>query len=122
VTVDVSTWDCPGRAVQADPEKFVALLGAGVVDTVSTDFGGGAWEPVVKGLALAVRARALSPAAAIGLATGNVARHLPELADGRGLLARGKTADLVCTDPADLGCVRTVLVGGRVVVRDGQVV
>ncbi len=120
VVVDVSTWDSPGRAIQADPKKFVALLAAGVVDTVSTDFGGGAWEPIVKGLAMAVRAQALTISAAVALATGNVARCLPELAGDRGLLSRGKLADLLCTDRDDLAQVRTVVVAGRVVVRDGR--
>ena len=109
------------RAIQADPKKFVALLAAKVVDTVSTDYGGGAWEPVVRGLALAVREKALSVASAIALATGNVAQRLPELADGRGLVTPGKTADLVCTDPEDIGNIQTVIVGGRAVARDGRV-
>ena len=109
VVVDISTWDSPGRALQADPKKFVALLGAGVVDTVSTDFGGGAWEPMVKGLAMAVRAQVLTVPAAVALATGNVARCLPELATDRGLLSRGKLADVVCVASDDLAQIRTAL-------------
>ena len=120
VIVDVSTWDCPGKAMHADPKKFTTMLGAGVVDTVSTDYAGGEWEPIIKGLALAVKAGAVDVAEAVALATGNVANLLPEVADGRGVIAPGKPADLVLVEEEDFGVVRAVIVNGEFVVKDGQ--
>jgi adenine deaminase len=41
------------------------------------------------------------------------------VAPRRGRLAPGAVADIVLTDPADLPRVRTVIIGGETVVRDG---
>jgi Amidohydrolase family len=118
VTIDVSTWDIPGKAIQAKPDNFLRMLKAGVVDTVSTDYAGGDWEPILKGLALAIKAEAVGLAAAVSLATRNPARLFPGLAPDRGLLAPGMIADIVLAEAGDIGNVRTVIIGGKVIVRD----
>ncbi len=120
VIVDISTWDCPGKAVHAEPKKFLSMLQAKVVDTVSTDYAGGGWEPIIKGLAMAVRAKVLSLAEAVAFATGNVARLLPEIADGKGVIAPGKVADMVLVEKEDIAEVRYVILGGKLVVRNGR--
>jgi imidazolonepropionase-like amidohydrolase len=119
VTIDISTWDIPGKAIQASPDNFLQMLAADVVDTVSTDYAGGEWEPILKGLALAIKAGAVSLAAAVALATANPARLFPALAPNRGLLAPGKIGDIVLVDAEDIGNVRTVIIGGKIVVRNG---
>jgi alpha-D-ribose 1-methylphosphonate 5-triphosphate diphosphatase PhnM len=96
------------------------MLAAGVVDTVSTDYAAGEWEPIIKGLALAVKAGAIDVARAVSLATGNVANLLPEVADGKGVIASGKPADLVLVEEEDIGVVRSVIVNGEFVVKNGQ--
>jgi len=118
VTIDISTWDIPGKAIQAKPDNFLRMLKAGVVDTVSTDYAGGDWEPILKGLALAIKAEAVGLATAVALATSNPARLFPGLAPDRGLLAPGKIADIVLVSAKNIGDVRTVMIGGKVVVRD----
>lgn len=120
VAIDISTWDIPGKAIQAKPDNFLRMLEADVVDTVSTDYAGGDWEPVLKGLALAVKAGAVGLAKAVSLATANPARLFPGLAPDRGRLAKGKIADVVLVDAGDIGNVQTVVVGGRIVVRDNR--
>ncbi len=120
VVVDISTWDSPGKALHARPDTFIKMLAADVVDTVSTDFAGGEWEPILKGLAMAIKAKAVDVTPALALATGNPARLFPEVADGRGLLAPGKVADVVLADAADVGAVRTVIIRGEIVIEDGQ--
>jgi predicted amidohydrolase len=122
VIVDVSTWDSPGKAIHADPEKFLAILGAGVVDTVSTDYAGGEWEPIINGLAMAVRAKVLSIAQVVTLATGNPARLLPEVADGKGVIVPGNVADMVLVEQGDMAKVRQVILEGKLVIFDGQLV
>ena len=57
--------------------------------------------------------------AAIAMATANVADAIPEVAPRRGRLTPGAVADIVLTDPANLPCVRTVIISGETVVRDG---
>ena len=118
VTVDISTWDIPSKAIQAKPDNFLRMLKAGVVDTVSTDYAGGDWEPILKGLALAIKADAIGLAAAIALATSNPARLFPGLAPDRGRLEPGKIADVVLVEAGNIGNVQTVIIGGKVVVRD----
>jgi len=120
VTVDISTWDIPGKAIQAKPDNFLHLLAEKLVDTVSTDYAGGDWEPILKGLDIAVKRGAVGLAQAIALATANPARLFPELAGERGLLAPGKIADVVLVDADNIGAVRTVLVGGTIVANDGK--
>jgi adenine deaminase len=41
------------------------------------------------------------------------------LAPERGLIARGKIADLVVTDPQNISKVEMVFIGGRAVIEDG---
>jgi Amidohydrolase family len=118
VTIDISTWDIPSKAIQAKPDNFLRMLKAGVVDTVSTDYAGGDWEPILKGLALAIKAEAVGLATAVSLATRNPARLFPGLAPDRGLLAPGMIADIVLAEAGDIGNVRTVIIGGKVIVRD----
>jgi hypothetical protein len=120
VTIDISTWDIPGKSIQAKPDNFLRMLKAGVVDTVSTDYAGGDWEPILKGLALAIKAGVVSLATAVSLATTNPARLFPGLAPDRGLLAPGKIADIVLVEAGDIGNVRTVIIGGKALVRAGR--
>lgn len=120
VTIDISTWDIPSKAIQAKPDNFLAMLKCEVVDTVSTDYAGGDWEPIAKGLALAIKAGVVNLPTAVSLATRNPADLFPGLAPDRGLLEPGKIADVVLAAAADIGNVRTVIIGGKVVVRDNR--
>jgi imidazolonepropionase-like amidohydrolase len=120
VTIDISTWDIPSEAVQAKPGNFLHMLEEKVVDTISTDFAGGEWEPVLKGLDMAVRCDAVDLARGVALATSNPADLFPALAEGRGTLAPGKIADVILVDADNIGDVRTVIVGGNIVVKDGK--
>jgi adenine deaminase len=54
------------------------------------------------------------------MATANVADAIPGIAPRRGRVVPGALADLVMTDPAELHRVRTVMIGGKIVVRDGR--
>jgi len=58
--------------------------------------------------------------AAVAMATANVADAIPGIAPRRGRVMPGAVADLVMTDPAELHRVGTVLIGGKIVVRDGR--
>jgi hypothetical protein len=120
VTIDISTWDIPGPAIQAKPGNFLHMLEAKVVDTISTDFAGGAWEPILKGLDMAIRCDAVELARGVAFATSNPASLFPALAEGRGQLAPGKIADVILVDADNLGAVRTVIVGGNIAVQDGK--
>src|SRR5262249_28392892 len=120
VTIDISTWDIPSKAIQAKPDNFLAMLKCEVVDTVSTDYAGGDWEPIAKGLALAIKAGAVGLATAVSLATRNPSRLFPGLAPDRGVLGRGKIADVVLADADNIGNVRTVIIGGQIVARDNR--
>jgi imidazolonepropionase-like amidohydrolase len=118
--VDAATWDLPTTAIQADPEKFRILLREGLIDTVSTDYAGGKWDPIIKGLAMIIRDRVLSPAKAFALATGNVAGSFPDIFGDRGVIAKEKVADIVIIDSDEPDNVSAVFIGGEQVVRNGQ--
>ena len=120
--VDVSTLDTFGaRRLTTGPELLYALFAAGLVDTISTDYAGGHHDPILTAIDRATRAGVVSLPAAIAMATANVADAVPGLAPRRGRVVPGTIADLVVTDPARLDNVRMVMIGGRVVVRDGVI-
>jgi imidazolonepropionase-like amidohydrolase len=120
-TVDVSTLDTFGaRRLTTGPELLYALFAAGLVDTISTDYAGGHHDPILLAIDRAVAAGVVRLPAAIAMATANVADAIPGIAPRRGRVVPGAIADLVVTDPADLPRVRDVLVGGRMVARDGR--
>jgi imidazolonepropionase-like amidohydrolase len=120
--IDVSTLDCITTRWRNDATNFDALIESGLVDTISTDFAGGHWDGILEAIHRIVRKKQLSIPAAVALATGNVARIFPQLAGDRGLIKRGKRADLVVADSANLGRIRDVFIAGRPVVRNGRIV
>ena len=119
--IDVSTLDCITTRWRNDAINFDALIESGVVDTISTDFAGGHWDGILEAIHRIVRKKQLLAPAAIALATGNVARIFPQLAGDRGLIERGKRADIVVADNANLSRVRDVFIAGRPVVLNGRI-
>ncbi|MBB3594811.1 imidazolonepropionase-like amidohydrolase [Rhizobium sp. BK529] len=119
-SIDVSTLDCISTRWRNEPRNFDVLVEAGLVDTISTDFAGGDWDGILEAVHRLVRKRLCLPAEAIAKATGNVARIFPELAGDRGLITRGKRADIVICHSHNLARVRHVLCAGRIVVSDGK--
>lgn len=95
----------------------LAMLRAGVVDMVSTDYCGGFWDSMLVVLDACVKAGAVTLPQAIALVTGNVARILPQLAPNRGVVEVGRVADLAIVDAEQLGDVRCVIVQGKIALR-----
>ncbi|MGH3374109.1 MAG: amidohydrolase family protein [Actinoallomurus sp.] len=119
--VDVSTLDTFGaRRLTTGPELLYAMFSAGVVDTISTDYAGGHHDPILLAIDSATKAGVVSLPAAVAMATANVADAIPGIAPRRGRVMPGAVADLVMTDPAELHHVGTVMIGGKIVVRDGR--
>jgi len=92
------------------------------VDMMSTDYMGGHWDPILRVLEYAVLQNVIDLPQAIALATRNVTRAIPNVAPNRGQIAEGKIADLVILSPDSISKVRTVLIGGKVVVDEGKIV
>jgi imidazolonepropionase-like amidohydrolase len=119
--VDVSTLDTFGaQRLTTGPELLFAMFSAGVVDTISTDYAGGHHDPILLAIDRATKAGVVSLVAAVAMATANVADAIPGIAPRRGRVVPGALADLVMTDPAALHQVRTVMISGKIVVRDGR--
>lgn len=119
--VDVSTLDTFGaQRLTTGPELLYAMFSAGVVDTISTDYAGGHHDPILLAIDRSTKAGVVSLPAAVAMATANVADAIPGVAPRRGRVVPGAIADLVMTDPAELHRVRTVMIGGEIVARDGQ--
>jgi len=120
--IDVATLDAWGAqrlSSVSDQELFYEFYRQGLVDMLSTDFAGGYFDGVLVGVEQAVKVGAASLPTAVATATSRVAEAFPSLAPERGLVAQGKIADLVVTDPQQISDVQFVLIGGRVVVEDG---
>lgn len=117
--VDASTFDAFGaRRTTAGPDHLLAMLREGVVDTLSTDYGGGAWDPLLSAAAEALRRKVTDVATLVAMMTSRVAAALPHLAPGRGTVRRGEPADLVWVDREDVARVHGVMMGGRLVPSD----
>lgn len=106
-----------GQRFFSSLDLHLAMLRAGVVDMVSTDYCGGFWDSMLTVLQACVTAGAVSLPQAIALVTGNVARILPQLAPNRGLVEVGRVADLAIVAADQLGDVRCVLVQGKIALR-----
>jgi hypothetical protein len=120
VMIDISTLDCISSRWRNGPDNFDALIEAGHVNTISTDFAAGHWDGILEAIHRIIRKKQMLPAPAIALATGNVAHIFPQLAGDRGLVRKGRRADLVIADIANCARVRDVFIDGEMVVQRGR--
>ncbi|MFC1912023.1 hypothetical protein ACFLXG_02555 [Chloroflexota bacterium] len=121
--VDVHTGDFfRARQFFRNHATTLALLDEGLVDLISTDYIGGYWDPILRVLEYAVVQNVIDMPQAIALATGNVTKVIPQIAPNRGQIVEGKIADLVVLNQKRFSEVRTVLIGGKVVVDGGRIV
>ncbi|HHV58367.1 MAG TPA: amidohydrolase family protein [Firmicutes bacterium] len=112
--LDGATFDSFGaRRTTESPANLVTLLKAGLVDLITTDYGGGFFDPLPLALKAIVGAGILPLPAAVRLLTAAPAAALPGLAPERGRIAPGYIADLTVLARADLARVRYVFIGGR---------
>lgn len=111
VTVDVSSLDMIHAQRLATPERADLLAAEGLVDTLSTDYAGGGWEPM---LAVADRwwRRGYADLPELAQMCATRPAQLMGFTD-RGAIVRGQRADLVVSSAANLENVRDVYVGGR---------
>jgi len=96
-----------------------AMLEAGVVDLLSTDYCGGFWDPMLLVLEKCVKTGVVTLPQAIALVTGNVHKALPALSPNRGFVEVGKTADLAIVDHRRISQIQSVMVQGQVVLNKG---
>jgi imidazolonepropionase-like amidohydrolase len=108
-----------GRRLVDTQEHWDRLLAQpGLVDVLATDYGlEGKHDPLIAGVQDAARHAGL--AVAVAMASSRVATAIPGVAPGRGVLARGRVADVTVARASDLRDVRHVFAGGRHAVRDG---
>jgi imidazolonepropionase-like amidohydrolase len=112
VAIDVATVQC-FSGMPAILANTVALLSAGLVDAISTDYGGGRWDSMLSLVAYMVQERLASLPKAVALATSFPATLFPRIGSDRGLLAPGRRADFVLTAPGSLAELRRVFCTGK---------
>jgi imidazolonepropionase-like amidohydrolase len=96
-------------------DDLLMLLSSGVIDILSTDYGGGNHSPLLKVLQIADSEGYLSFPESIALCTRNPASLIQGLAEERGFVREGSIADLCLVDKEDIANVRKVIINGIVV-------
>jgi len=111
--VDVSSLDIVQAQRLATPDVADALAREGLVDTLSTDYAGGAWEPMLGVVQRWIDAGYVTLEEGIAMCTDTPARVFG-FAD-RGRIACGTRADLAVVARDDVSAVRWVVAQGQVV-------
>jgi len=112
--VDIMSGDAFGaREFHPTPDVTFALLAAGVVDLISTDYAGGFWDRMLLVVERAAQAGVTTLQDGVRMLTSGPAEAIPGLAPRRGRIAPGLVADLAVTAPGQLSEVREVLVSGQ---------
>jgi hypothetical protein len=119
-TIDVSTLDTITTRWRNNPDNLDALVEDGLIDTISTDYAGGDWDGILPALQRMIHKGQLTPVKAIALATGNVARAFPQMAGDRGVIEKGKRADLLVVERHNFARIRHIFIGGSPVVWNGE--
>jgi imidazolonepropionase-like amidohydrolase len=114
VVIDVSSLDIVHQQAMCSPEVADALVSAGVVDTLSTDYAGGSWESMLGLVQRWVRMGTITVEQGIAMCTSTPAEVFGFR--DRGRIAPGLLADLVVVRQDDLEAVECVIVGGDVVI------
>lgn len=113
--VDAGVFDAFGLRISTpNPRHLLALAEAGRIDLLSTDYGGGNHDPLLRALREIVRLGLMDLPSAVALVSGNPARVFPEAAEGRGILESGSPGDF-CVVDRHLARILYVVVGGQVV-------
>lgn len=120
--IDIYTGDSfHARQMCPTLDVTLAMLEHNVVDIISTDYCAGWWDPILLVLEEAVNQGVIELPNAIALATSNVTKAVPRLAPYRGLIAPGNVADIIIVDADHISKIKTVIIGGRVIVEDGNI-
>lgn len=112
--IDVSSLDIVHARHLATPDVADALAREGLVDTLSTDYAGGAWEPMLGVVQHWRSAGYITLEEGIAMCTSTPAEVFG-LTD-RGRIEPGLRADLVVVSPEDVSDVRCVIAAGDVIV------
>ncbi len=111
--IDISTFNTLHINDLNKKEYFLRFLSEGLVDTVTTDYGGGNHSGILEMLNLAVDEGVIGFSEAIKLATYNAAQAIPLMGKQKGLLQEGHLADIVLLDGDRLSEVQKVFIGGK---------
>jgi len=96
----------------------VRLFEERLVDTICTD-AAGQQDSILYFIERIVEEKLAELPELIAMATSNVSKFIPDLAPHRGLIQKGKIADLVMVDAEHVSDVEKVIIGGQVVIEDG---
>ncbi len=118
--IDVSTLKLVSAGIYEDIRPLYEFYRSGLVDTITTDYAAGFWNSVLYGLDHIIKETGISLTYAIATATSNVEKAIPGIAPDRGLIEQNKIADITIASAERLYDIKYVLLGGRIVVKDGK--
>lgn len=112
VFIDISTFDSLNTGNKKEIDYFMAFLESGLVDTVSTDYGGGNHSSIIQMIDFAVQENAISFPEAVRLFTYNPSVIFPRMRD-RGIIAEGYMADMVFLQRKKRDYITRILIRGE---------
>lgn len=118
--IDVAVLDAFGhRVIEPQQDTIFAMFENDLVDLISTDYAGGNSDSMLLCIDEVVMRGYASLPKAIALATSAPAHKVPGLAVSTGFLASNYLADMVIVNENDITDIKSVYVGGRLIVKDG---
>ncbi len=97
-----------------------SLISEGLVDMISTDYGGGKWDPILSLIEYLADKKLLTLARAVALATSSPASWFSRMGSELGWLIPGYKADFIITAPGKISEVRRVFIQGQCILIKDQ--
>jgi len=119
VIIDVATINSFSGYNQGSIENMKELLSGGLADIITTDYGGGVWDPIPDFIQYFYKRGLLDLKTGIHMVSGRIADIFGSPFDETGTIKEGKTADIVIVDKLNLGKVETVIIDGKITADGG---
>lgn len=120
VFIDIATINSVLGNNYSSLKNIESLLYNNLVDIITTDYMGGAWESALTLIQYLTSRKKIDLLKAVNMATGKVAQIFDNVFGDRGILEAGKCADIVLVDKRNVSQIETIIIDGEIVYNFGE--